>query len=235
MDIPLADGNERVDLLHPVLQARLVAFAHDQRLRNQIAIESAARTREEQMYLYQGYVAGKPGFNLAADPNRNITPAYGLTSARGSWHMVQPDGYAYAVDLDMDRFSADVLAIMPAVAAEYRLVQTVLHPGFSNPHSPPPPLPANRPDTRAVKEAWHLQCPLDEGPLVWTPEEAMTPDQERKLDDLIENVGTLLTRTDLLLDHVEGREPKAPGASSKRPRALRSVLGDIADKVGVKR
>jgi hypothetical protein len=78
-------------------------------------------------------------------------------------------------------------------------------------------------------------CPGDGlAPLVpWpllpkTNGEDMTPEQEKKLD-------TLLIRTDLILDHIEGRKPSAEGAGPRSMEPLRSILDSIAAKVGVKR
>lgn len=183
--IPLVDGNERVDLWHPAFRARVAALCADPRMRGQLKVESAVRTREEQEYLFAGYIAGKPGFNLAANPTQILTPAYGLPSASGSWHMAQPDGHGYAVDFNTSGLSPDVYRALPVVAAEYRLVQTVLKPGWVpriQPFAPAPALPEH-PDR--VKEWWHFQAPLDEGPLTWVPEEEdMTPEQANQLAEI---------------------------------------------------
>jgi hypothetical protein len=227
--IVLNDGNERVDLLHPVMRARVAGLCSDPRMRGTLRVESAVRTYEEQEYLYVNQ--HRPGFNLAADPDQWLTPAYGLPSARGSWHMVQPDGHGYAVDFLTSVLPGDVYRLLPSVAAEYRLVQTVLHGGLRAHDSPQPPNPATPTDPRLVKEWWHFQPPYNEGRLTWTPpakDEDMTPEQEKKLD-------TLLIRTDLILDHIEGRKPSAEGAGPRSMEPLRSILDSIAAKVGVKR
>ena len=93
------DGDENVRLLEPLLAYRLAsAYRRSRRMRDHVTIESAGRTRAEQQYLYDGYKAGKPGFNLAANPDR-IIGRHGSTTFVGSWHMEQPDGHTYAVDL----------------------------------------------------------------------------------------------------------------------------------------
>ena len=93
------DGDENVQLLEPLLAFRLArAYRLSRRLREHVRIESAGRTLDEQTYLYVNYKAGKPGFNLAANPAR-IIGRHGATTFVGSWHMEQPDGYTYAVDL----------------------------------------------------------------------------------------------------------------------------------------
>jgi len=93
------DGDEAVHLLEPLLAFRLSrAYRASRRLRDQLRIESAGRTRDAQQYLYDGYKRGDAGFNLAAWPDRIIGTRGGFTF-RGSWHMAQEDGYVYAVDL----------------------------------------------------------------------------------------------------------------------------------------
>lgn len=147
--IPLVDGNENVALLHPVLRARVAALCADPRLRGTLKVESAVRTYAEQQYLHYGWVNRLPGFNLAADPDRPITPAYGLSHARGSWHMEQPDGHGYAVDFNFSALPHDVQLTLEDVAREYRLIRTV--PG----------------------EPWHYQMSWTDW--TWTPEEADMP------------------------------------------------------------
>jgi hypothetical protein len=235
MPLALVDGNERVDLIHPVFRARLEALAADPRMKGQLAIESAARTLEEQRMLYAAFLSGTG--NTAANPDRTIAPAaYGLAIAQGSWHMVQPDGFAYAVDVATFRLSPDVYAALPAVAAEYRLQQTVLKTGVGLPPSAPPPDPCAFAAAGDVHEWWHLQCPLDEDPLEWVPDEEddMTPEQAKKLDDLLEAQKVLLARTDLLLDHLEGRVVQAPGALPRTDPPLRRIVESIANTVGAK-
>jgi hypothetical protein len=185
--IILKDGNERVDLWHPALRERVAALSADPRMRGTLWVESAVRTYTEQKYLYDNQHL--PGFNLAANPDQWLTPAYGLSAARGSWHMQQPDGYGYAVDFYTSVLPGDVYRSLPLVAAEYRLIQTVLHAGLRPHGSHPPPDPATPTDPRLVKEWWHFQAPYNEGPLQWVPpakDDDMTEEQEAKLDRLLE-------------------------------------------------
>lgn len=63
-------------------------------------ISSTWRTYATQKRLYDGWRAGKPGYNLAANPDRVMGTAQpeGFV-AKGSWHQVQINGWSYAVDL----------------------------------------------------------------------------------------------------------------------------------------
>ena len=87
------DGDEDVEHLHPVLLFRLAgAWWGSQLLRDHATIESAARTVAQQTALFAKWRDGSG--NLAADPSRVIAPGF-----RGSYHMVQADGFAHAVDV----------------------------------------------------------------------------------------------------------------------------------------
>lgn len=93
------DGDENVEQLDPLLVFRLAsAYRDSPYLREHLTIESAARTRAEQEYLYAGWTERRPGFNLAANPARIIGQHKGQIW-RGSYHQVQESGWAYAVDL----------------------------------------------------------------------------------------------------------------------------------------
>ena len=93
------DGDENVRLLEPLLAFRLSrAYRASRRLRDQLRIESAGRTRDAQEYLYAGWKEKRSGFNMAANPDRIIGSRGGFTF-RGSWHMAQEDGFVYAVDM----------------------------------------------------------------------------------------------------------------------------------------
>lgn len=97
------DGNERTDLLHPVLAERVKRLLMSPDFAG-FMIESAVRTRAEQRRLYDGWLAKRRGerwarnFNLAANPDRLIG-RYGGVTFTGSYHLEQSDGYGYAVDL----------------------------------------------------------------------------------------------------------------------------------------
>ena len=93
--IPVTSSRVKIDGLHPRFIARLEAFFADPRIANRVAVVSGVRTYAQQKYLYDGYKARKPGFNLAANPDRKLS-----TGFQGSYHMSQPafDGFGYAVD-----------------------------------------------------------------------------------------------------------------------------------------
>lgn len=84
--------NVNLGPLDPETRARF--YAACQALAWTVAVVSAARTRAQQRYLYRGYKAGKPGFNLAANPDWQRPDG-----TYGSRHMIQPTGYSYALDL----------------------------------------------------------------------------------------------------------------------------------------
>lgn len=94
------DGDENVADLDPTLAWRLAkAFEASPLLRKKLRIESAVRTEAEQRYLYDGYKAGRPGFNLAADPDRIIAEHAGDVW-KGSYHMTQGEAaWGHAVDV----------------------------------------------------------------------------------------------------------------------------------------
>ena len=93
--IPVTSSRVKIDGLHPRFIARLEAFFADPRIANRGAGVSGVRTYAQQKYLYDGYKARKPGFNLAANPDRKLSNGF-----QGSYHMSQPafDGFGYAVD-----------------------------------------------------------------------------------------------------------------------------------------
>ena len=186
------DGDENVRLIEPLLAFRLSrAYRRSDVLRSHLRIESAGRPRSEQERLYAGYKAGKPGFNLAANPDR-IIGRHGGTTFLGSWHMEQPDGYTYAVDLthhwklDWD----DVHDLLRASG---------LH-------------------TTVAGEPWHHQSTTIRGALPGpfpdgtTTEDEMTPEMEERFDGLATWVfnGTtmILKRIEELSMQLEGKTPK---------------------------
>ena len=163
------DGDENVQLIEPLLAFRLSrAYRRSDVLRAHLRIESAGRPRSEQEHLYAGYKAGKPGYNLAANPDRIIGTRGGKTF-RGSWHMAQGDapdgvGYVYAVDL----------------THHWKLDWDDVH----------DLLRANGLHTTVPKEPWHLQATTIRGPFPGpfpdgtTTEDELTPELEEKLDGL---------------------------------------------------
>ena len=90
------DGDENVEL-DPLLVWRLAsAYRNSDLLAEYVTIESGVRTLDEQTYLYGLYRAGQG--NLAANPERVIGTGMNGTWY-GSYHMEQPSGYGFAVDL----------------------------------------------------------------------------------------------------------------------------------------
>jgi len=169
------DGDENVEQLDPLLVFRLAsAYRDSPYLREHLTIESAARTRAEQDYLYAGWVARRPGYNLAASPDRIIGRHRG-TTWRGSYHQVQETGWAYAVDLTHHmRGSWD--------ECHKRLRAWGIHQTVQG-------------------EPWHHAAQTIRGPFpgptpVWetlTPDakdDDMTPELEDRLDDLQTNLAT---------------------------------------------
>jgi hypothetical protein len=190
------DGDEAVHLLEPLLTFRLSrAYRASRRLRDHLRIESAGRTRGAQQYLYDGYKAGEPGFNMAANPDRIIGRRGGKTFL-GSWHMAQGDapdgiGYVYAVDL----------------TSHWHLDWDDVHDS----------LRASGLHTTVPGEPWHHQATTIRGPLPGpfpdgtTTEDEMTPEMEERFDGLATWVfnGTtmILKRLEELAMQIEGTTP----------------------------
>ena len=193
------DGDENVRLLEPLLAFRLSrAYRASRRLREQLRIESAGRTRDAQVYLYEGYKEKRAGFNMAANPDRIIGTRGGKTF-RGSWHMAQGDapdgvGYVYAVDLTHH-------GRLDWGDVHDRLRASGLH--------------------ETVKgEPWHHQATTIRGPLpgpfpdgtTEEDDEQMTPEMEERFDGLATWVfnGTtmILKRIEELSIQIEGTPPK---------------------------
>jgi len=187
------DGDEAVHLLEPLLAFRLSrAYRASRRLRDQLRIESAGRTRDAQQYLYDGYKRGDPGFNLAAWPDRIIGTRSGFTF-RGSWHMAQEDGFVYAVDLTHH-------GLLDWTEVHDKLRASGLH-------------------TTVKGEPWHHQATTIRGPLpgpvpdgtTMEDDEQMTPEMEERFDGLATWVfnGTtmILKRIEELAMQIEGTPP----------------------------
>jgi hypothetical protein len=93
--IPTTSKHVNIELLHPEFKRRLEAFFRDSRIRNKVKVVSGVRTYSQQKYLFDGFKAKRPGFNLAANPDRKTASGF-----QGSYHMQQPafDNWGYAVD-----------------------------------------------------------------------------------------------------------------------------------------
>ena len=185
------DGDENVQLIEPLLAFRLSrAYRRSDVLRAHLRIESAGRPRSEQEHLYAGYKAGKPGYNMAANPDRIIGTRGGFTF-RGSWHMAQEDGYVYAVDL----------------THHWKLDWDDVH----------DLLRANGLHTTVPKEPWHHQATTIRGPFPGpfpdgtTTEDELTPELEEKLDGLATWVFNGTTMILKRLDELEQQVAAAKG------------------------
>ena len=122
--IPVSSKWVQVDLLHNTLKHRLVALFRHPEIRGRMVVCSGVRSYAEQKRLFDGYRAGKRGFNLAANPDWKRPDGYFY----GSYHQVQADGYGYAVDFRIvDRRLSTVRAselaqsfgLMPTVKGEW--------------------------------------------------------------------------------------------------------------------
>lgn len=86
--------------VHPLLAYRVELLLADPALGDRYGVTSGARSVAQQRSLFNRYLRGEG--NLAANPDRAISTSAGFPyswTPRGSWHMVQPDGFAHAVDL----------------------------------------------------------------------------------------------------------------------------------------
>jgi len=119
MTIRLSKKSVDISLIHPRFKARLEHLFTDQRVKGGIEVTSGCRSYAEQKRLYDKYRAGKG--NLAANPDWKRPDGY----FRGSFHMEQPDGYSYAVDLGIVGRSGPSKAGVTLVAAEYGIKPTV--------------------------------------------------------------------------------------------------------------
>ena len=119
--IPVTSSRVKIEGLHPRFIARLEAFFADPRIANRVAVVSGVRSYAQQKYLYDGYKAGKKGFNLAANPDRKLRNGF-----QGSYHMSQPafDGFGYAVDFRITG-KGITTGEVKKVATEYGMVASV--------------------------------------------------------------------------------------------------------------
>lgn len=121
MTIPTTSNRVNVADLHPKFKARLEAFFADPRIKGRVAVVSGVRTYQQQKYLYNGYKSRRPGFNLAANPDRVNSAGF-----QGSYHMSQPkfDSYGYAVDFRIIGSGISTSQIN-RIASEYGIRKTV--------------------------------------------------------------------------------------------------------------
>ena len=116
--IPVAGNWVRLKEIHPKMKERLEHFFADPRIKGKVCVSSGCRTYAQQKELYRKYRAGTG--NLAANPDRTFGPG---GKYRGSWHLEQKDGFAYAVDLRV--IGAISTATVNKIAREYGLEKTV--------------------------------------------------------------------------------------------------------------
>ena len=119
--IPVTSSHVNITGLHPRFRQRLEAFFADPRIKGKVAVVSGTRTYAQQKRLYDGWVAKRPGYNLAANPDRKSA----RTGFQGSYHMSQPafGNWGYAVDFRIvGRISTGEVN---KIAAEYGIVKTV--------------------------------------------------------------------------------------------------------------
>ena len=123
MAIPTTSKWVRLDELHPRFKDRLEAFFNDPEIKGKVAVVSGVRTYAQQKRLYDGYISKKPGFNLAANPDRKKSNGF-----QGSYHMAQPSfgSYGYAVDFRIIKWGGGMSTNkVNAVAKKYGIQKTV--------------------------------------------------------------------------------------------------------------
>lgn len=132
MTIPVTSPSVNVDDLHPVLFLRVEAMLADPRMAG-YRVVSGVRTYEMQKSLFSGWrkrLARVPGFqhyNRAANPDLAGAATFDGLAFRGSYHMIQDDGYGHAVDLrgPATHTRAKKWRLVGEVGDDYGLRQTV--------------------------------------------------------------------------------------------------------------
>ena len=117
MGIAITKKSVDLSLLHPRFFTRLENFFKDSRVEGHVAVSSGCRSYAEQKRLYDKYRDGRG--NLAANPDWKRPDGYFC----GSFHMEQPDGYSYAVDLSA--IGGVNKPTITRVAADYGILPTV--------------------------------------------------------------------------------------------------------------
>ena len=119
MGIAITSQSVDLSLLHPRFNKRLENLFNDGRVKGYIAVRSGCRSYAEQKRLYDKYRKGAG--NLAANPDWLRPDGF----FRGSFHQEQPDGYSYAVDINLTKFGGPSKADVTRVAANYGIKPTV--------------------------------------------------------------------------------------------------------------
>lgn len=140
--IPTTYASVNVADLEPTLALRIEAMLADRRMKG-YKVVSGVRTKAHQIRLWEGWLAGKAGYNLAANPYRTISNTFDGLVIKGSYHMQQSDGYGHAVDLrkPITHSVAKAAELIGRVGRDYGLVQVALHAGGKH-----------------NNEWWHLQA-----------------------------------------------------------------------------
>ena len=119
MGIAVTSQSVDLSLLHPRFKERLENLFNDARVKGHIAVRSGCRSYAEQKRLYDKYRRGSG--NLAANPDWLRPDGF----FRGSFHQEQPDGYSYAVDINLTKFGGPSKADVTRVAGKYGIKPTV--------------------------------------------------------------------------------------------------------------
>ena len=119
MGIAVTSQSVDLSLLHPRFNKRLENLFNDARVKGYIAVRSGCRAYAEQKRLYDKYRKGSG--NLAANPDWLRPDGF----FRGSFHQEQPDGYSYAVDINLTKFGGPSKADVTSVAGKYGIKPTV--------------------------------------------------------------------------------------------------------------
>ncbi len=215
MSIPTVSSRVNVKDLHPKFKARLEAFFADPRIKGKVSVVSGVRTYQQQKYLYDGYKSRKPGFNLAANPDRVTSAGF-----QGSYHMSQPkfDGYGYAVDFRIIKKGAISTTQVNKIAAEYGIVKTV------------------------PSEWWHHSpCRVSGGKMEWFPVKgeikvpkaaSVKSEQAKALEFIAACLETVVRKGDKgpVVEFLQKMLDKNGYKLTSRPRKNSGVDGDFGSK-----
>ena len=204
MRLPVTSKWVRTDLLHPTFKARLHALlVENSTLAGKVQIVSGVRSYADQKRLYDGWVARKPGFNLAANPDRKFGKLF-----QGSWHMQQPfDGYGHAVDLRIVGRGITTQDVA-RIAKDYGIRQTVWNPF----------------------EWWHFQWRDSNGPF---PAPAMEgkPTETKKAQKEKVNLKGVAAAIATLGDQVK-RKPLRRGSRNSAVKVMQQQLNNLGFACG---
>lgn len=194
--IPTTNSSINTKLLHPEFKRRLEAFFADDRISGRVKVVSAVRTYAQQKYFYDGYKSGRPGFNLAANPDRKTASGF-----QGSYHMQQPafDNWGYAVDFRITGRGISTSQVN-AIAKSYGMVAYV--PG----------------------EWWHHQpCKVVNGKIQWFDAPALKGTKaKKKAKQDLKGIGAALAEIEDLIR----RHPLKKGSKGQPVKVVQGLLGN---------